>query len=303
MSHAQSMRDSFFDRLYEIARKDRTVILVSADMGAPSLDKFRRDLAPQFVNVGIAEANMITVAAGLALSGKKVFTYAIAPFATSRCHEFIKVDVSLMNLPVVILGVGAGFGYDDSGPTHHTTEDISIMRVLPNLQLLSPSDSRMAAAFADVAYKSGKPTYIRLDRHILPTLPREDLRFTAGCREIRKGQDTCLVATGNMVHRAMEVHEALRGAVGVIDLYRLKPLGKGLPDLLRKYRTIVSLEEHLLDGGLGSILAETIADSALTVRLKRIGLDRYLYEYGGRQNIQEVCGLDVGSICRIIRGK
>lgn len=302
MSHAQTMRDSFFDRFYEIARRDRNVILVSADLAAPSLDKFRRDLGGQFVNVGIAEANMIAVAGGLALSGKKVFTYALAPFATPRCYEFIKVEAGLMKLPIVVLGLGVGFSYDDSGPTHHTTEDISIMRALPNMEMLSASDSRMAAAFADLAYKSKKPTYIRLDRYVLPMLSREGMKFHAGFREVRQAKETCIVATGNMVHRAMEVHEAMQGQVGVIDLYRLKPLAKTLPAVLRKYRTIISLEEHLLDGGLGSILAEIIADHCLPVRLKRLGIDRYLYDYG-RENMQTLCGLDVRSVCRAIKGK
>lgn len=126
-----TMRDAFLNRLYDIAKENRDIILISADMGAPALDKFRSDLSSQFINVGIAEANLVTIATGMALSGKKVFIYAIMPFVTSRCYEMIKVDLSLMNVPVTAIGVGAGFSYDDSGPTHHSTEDISIMRTLP----------------------------------------------------------------------------------------------------------------------------------------------------------------------------
>ena len=127
------MRDALFNRLYEIAKNDKDVVIVSADMGAPALDRFRRDLSNQFINTGIAEQNTILVSAGLTLGNKKVFAYAIAPFITLRCYEQIKIELAAMNIPVTLIGVGAGFSYDDSGPTHHTLEDLSIMRVLPNI--------------------------------------------------------------------------------------------------------------------------------------------------------------------------
>jgi len=165
-----SMRDAFFDQLYKIAKENRDVVIVSADMGAPSLDKFRRDLGMQFFNVGIAEQSMVTVATGLALEGKKVFIYAIMPFATLRCYEPIKVNLSLMNLPVTIVGVGAGFSYDDSGPTHHATEDITVMRVLPNMTILNSSDSVMAAKLAEMSCQMSSPNYVRLDREALPPI-------------------------------------------------------------------------------------------------------------------------------------
>ncbi|MFC1809829.1 transketolase family protein, partial [Candidatus Omnitrophota bacterium] len=219
-----TMRDAFFDSLYEIARKDKNVIIVSADMGAPSLDKFRENLAEQFVNVGIAEANMVTVATGLALGGKKVLIYAIMPFVTSRCYEFLKVDVSLMNIPITIVGVGPGFGYDDSGPTHHCTEDISIMRALPNMTILSPSDSVMTSAFARFVCKHENPSYIRLDRQVQPILYDAKKQFKNGCYKLRKGDDICILATGNMVHRALEVAELLSEQsikASVVDVYIL----------------------------------------------------------------------------------
>jgi transketolase len=159
-----TMRDSFFDTLYKIARRDPDVMLVDADMGAPSLDKFRRDMPAQFVNVGIAEQNAISVAAGLTLGGKKAFAYAIAPFITLRCYEQIKVNMCSMKIPVACVGVGAGFSYEDSGPTHHTTEDIAIMRALPNMTIFNVSDNIMASACAKIAYEYESPLYVRLDR-------------------------------------------------------------------------------------------------------------------------------------------
>lgn len=302
-----SMRDAFFNNLYKIARKDKDVTIVSADMGAPSLDQFRTDLKGQFVNVGIAEHNMVTVATGLAMSGKKVFIYAIMPFVTSRCYEMIKVDLSLMNIPVTAVGVGAGFSYDDSGPTHHSTEDISIMRSLPNMTILNSSDSIMAGKFAGMACKLPGPSYVRLDRKIFPDIYNKGEDFNKGASVLKKGRDIWIIATGNMVHRAVEVSAELAGHsvnTGVIDLYRLKPVNEKLIiDAIKNSKGVVTIEEHLLMGGLGSIVAETLADNAINLPVKRIGIrDRYYYAYGGRDNIQRIAGLDRESIVQTILG-
>lgn len=300
-----SMRDAFFNRLYEIASKDRNIIVVSADFGAPSLDKFRRDLGSQFVNVGIAEQTMITIATGLALSGKKVFVYALMPFATLRCYELTRVDISLMNTPVTIVAVGAGFSYEDSGPTHHSTEDIAVMRVLPNMTILSPSDSRMAAEFAEMACKLSGPSYVRLDREVLPIIHDQDGNFSDGLTCHRAGKDLCIISTGNMVHRAFEVSSRLAEHsidAGVIELYRLKPINERL--LLKNVeqsKRIATLEEHFIIGGIGSAVAEILTDHGKTTPLKRIGIrDKYYYAYGGRNNILSVCGLDTPTVTRTI---
>lgn len=292
-----SMRDAFFDTLYEISKKDRNVIVISADMGAPSLDKFRRDLTPQFINIGIAEDNMVTVAAGLALSGKKVYIYAIMPFVTSRCYEMLKVDLSLMDIPITAVGVGAGFSYDDSGPTHHSTEDIAIMRALPNMTILNSSDSVMAAKFAELSYKLPGPSYVRLDREKLPLIYKRNDDLSSGVTFFRNGSDICIISTGNMVHRALEIAAKLEKYsidVGVIDLYRLKPVNKELLlESIEKTKSIVALEEHLVAGGIGSIIAEIMVDNNKVRPLKRIGIeDKYYYAYGDRKNIQSLCGLD-----------
>jgi len=300
-----SMRDAFFNKLYEIAKRDRNVIIISADMGAPALDKFREDLTEQFINVGIAEQNMITVAIGLALSGKKVFTYAIMPFASLRAYELIKVSVSLMKIPVTIVGVGSGFSYDDSGPTHHATEDISVMRTLPNMTILNSSDSLMAERFAEISYRIEVPCYVRLDREVLSTIHTSTDDFSRGLIGLKKGKDICIIATGNMVHQALEVSGKLTQKsidAGVLEIYRLKPLNT---ELLLEYITqakrLVTLEEHLLSGGFGSAIAEILVDNAKSIPLKRIGInDKYYYAYGGRRNIQSLCGLDVDSVTKTI---
>ena len=301
----KSMRDAFFDRLYEIARNDRNIILVSADMGAPSLDKFRKDLGSQYLCVGIAEQNMITVATGLTLSGKKAYTYAIMPFATLRCYEIIRVDLSIMNLPVTIIGVGAGFSYDDSGPTHHSTEDISAMRALPNITILNASDSVMAAEFAEISYRLPGPSYVRLDRQVLPIIYEQGTDFSEGSVQHKLGKDVTIIATGNMVHSAFGIADKLEEQsiyAGIIDLYRLKPINAAL--LLKQIgnsEKVVTIEEHFLDGGMGSAVAEVLVDNDSAIPVKRFGIqDKYYYTYGGRSNIQSVCGLDIETVTQAV---
>jgi len=217
----------------------------------------------------------------------------------------IKVDLSLMNIPVTIIGVGAGFSYDDSGPTHHCTEDIAIMRVLPHMTILNSSDSIMAAKFAGMSYKMSGPNYVRLDRETLPPIYNQDDNFSDGLSNLSPGEDICIIATGNMVHRAFDVANKLKEhsiEAGVIDLYRIRPINEELLlDSIEKLKRIVTLEEHLLAGGIGSAVAETLIDNDKTMSLKRIGIrGKYYYAYGGRNNIQSQCGLDTDSVSKMI---
>jgi len=302
MAQPISIRDAFFDSLYDIAKADKNVIFVTADCGAPSLDKFREDLKEQYYTVGIAEQNMIAVAAGLALEGKIPYTYAIAPFASLRCYEQIKVNLSCMNLPVTVVGVGAGLAYDIMGPTHHATEDISIMRALPGLAIYNPSDSTMSAALAGITHRSPGPKYVRFDRGDLPSIYADkDMDFTSGLCHLKKGSDLCIIATGVMVHKALEVAEIMRSQsidAGVVDLYRIKPVDeKALLGLMDEYANIVTLEEHFVIGGIGSLVSEFACDNGKAVKVKRLGLcNEYYFEYGGRERLHQLCNLDTKSI-------
>lgn len=296
------MRDAFFNSLYDIAKKDKRVILITADCGAPSLDKFREELSSQYFTVGIAEQNMISIAAGLALDGKIVYTYAITPFASLRCYEQIKVDVCCMGLAVTILGLGAGFAYDIMGPTHHATEDISIMRALPDITIFNPSDSIMAGNFARLSYELPGPKYIRFDRGSIPFLySNKKVDFSKGLIHLKRGQDLCIITTGIMVHLALKVADKLSKYsinCGIIDVYQLKPIDKKLIlEIVDSYKYILTLEEHFLTGGLGTAISEILCDNERNVRIKRLGIcDRYYFEYGGRRHLHKLCGLDKQSI-------
>lgn len=297
MSRQTDIRDAFFDELYEIAREDDSVIFMTADMGAFSLERFRRDFPDRYINVGIAEQNMVSVAAGMAMEGKKVFIYAIIPFVTLRCLEQIKVDLCVMNLPVTIVGAGAGFTYSSDGPTHHAIEDVSVMRALPGMTIYSPSDQVTAQAAVRAAHQARGPVYVRLDKGSWPLAQKEWEQLTDSFSLLRSGSKLLIIATGHMTHVAVQVAESLRARgldPGVMELFRLKPIDGKIVDIVREYAQVITLEEHTLPGGMGSAVLETLADSGVMVPVKRFGIpDRYPHTYGDREWLTGSVGLNV----------
>ncbi len=307
MANNITQRDAFWDRIYEIAETNRDVVIISADMGAPSLDKIRKNLPSQFINTGIAEQNTITLAAGLSMTGKKVFTYAIAPFITLRCLEQIRVECSIMKIPITIVGVGGGFGYEDSGPTHHIIEDMAIMRAMPDIVINNVTDNVMAKAFADISCNLKKPNYVRLDRQILPQIYNENDRFDRGLSVLKKGRDFYIISTGCMTSVALEIIKEFAyetDKIGLIDLYTLPINEKELIKSIDSVKKIITIEEHFLPGGLGSAVCETLIDNNINIPVKRIGLVHdigYSYIYGGREIIRQHYGIDKKSIIQKIK--
>lgn len=301
-----SQRDAFWTKIYEIALKDRDIVIVSADMGAPALDRVRKDIPSQFINAGIAEQNAIVLASGLSMSGKRVFAYAIAPFITLRCLEQIRVQNAMMKTPLTIVGVGAGFGYEDSGPTHHIIEDIAIMRSLPDITIYSITDSVMASAVAGITCYSRGTNYVRLDRKILPSIYSDQTDFSKGIEVLKESRECYIVATGSMVHMAIEISMNLKNKgfdIGVIDVYKL-PINESLfIEAIKNVDRVVTIEEHFLPAGFGSAVCETLIDNELLIPVKRIGIhhnDGYCYKYGGRDEIRTYYGIDMDSIEKTI---
>jgi transketolase len=306
--NSSTQRDAFWNTVYHSAKLDRNIVVVTADMGAPALDRIRRDLAGQFVNVGIAEQNAITLAAGLVLTGKNVFTCAIAPFITLRCLEQIRVEGAIMRIPINLVGVGAGFGYEDSGPTHHLIEDIAVMRAFPNITLHSITDNLMAKYVAKkLCATSTNANYVRLDRRTFPDIYTQDTDFSKGFSVVKQGTDAYIFATGCMVHTALDITKQLKKSgvsIGVVDVFTLPIDGKSLAPIVRKMKKIVTLEEHFMAGGFGSAIGEFLNDHEINIPYKRLGLpmDRgYCYEYGGRETIREYYGLDKRSLTKKIK--
>jgi transketolase len=297
-----AMRDALLERIWQAMAKDRKIFFTSADFGAPILDRIRADFPDRFVNVGIAEQNLINVSAGLALEGYTVFAYAIAPFITMRCYEQIRTSLALLSevrtMNVTLIGVGAGYSYVVSGPTHQCYEDLTIMRALPNFRVLSPSDHVSAGAIFNRCIGTSGPKYLRFDAQVLPVLyqpgePDLDIGFHIH----RRGKQVCLLATGYMLHTALNVAEALTAdghSVGVIDLFDISNFAADqLQSVLSSYAAIVTMEEGFRGrGGVDAMIFEFIARRGLTARMLNIGVEGgYRFELGSRTELHEQAGI------------
>lgn len=294
-------RDVFIESIFEAAKINRDIYFLNADLGAQALDIFREELPEQFIHVGISEQNMIDVAAGLALEGKTVYVYAMAPFVSLRCFEQIKVTLASMNLPVTIIAVGVGWSYAPAGPTHYATEDISCMRSLANIEIYNPCDTQAVKQLAALTYNDPKLRYVRLDRQALADIYTEGQDISAGLVEIKSGKELCIVSHGNMLEPALELAAELTEnglSVGVVDAYRIKPLSNEVvTQLFSPYSAIVVWEEHFLSGGLGSVITEVLADALLLKPVLRVGIeDHYYLENGNREQLHKLAGIDFDSV-------
>ena len=281
LNQTSSQRDAFFTRIYEMMKHDKDILIVVADMSTPVFDKVREDFPHRFFNVGISEQQAILLASGLAKEGKKVFVYAISTFMIMRCYEQIRVSQGVMKFPITIVGVGSGYSYDDSGPTHHMLEDISIMRVLPHMTIHSISDNVMARRVAEESVEMNTPNYVRFDRHIRPDIYKDDDDFSFGYNVLEEGTDGYFISTGIMTDMAIQHYD---GRLGIIDLHTIPCHESSLSEIIQD-KKVITLEEHFLPGGLGSYVLEIISDNDLNTKVRRIGLKQaYIYRYGGRQD-------------------
>lgn len=279
------MRDAVFDTIYSIANIDSSVILIVADTDAFGIRKFKKDFPDRFFNIGVAEQNMINVACGLALSGKKVFVCSLAPFATFRCFEQIKANMCGMNLSICIVGLGIGLSFGFDGPTHQTTCDIGIMSNLPELSIYNPSDFASAKYCVKDAYSKGKPSYIRVDKGEFKSFYSDDCDFAYGFSVIKDGSNNVVVSTGICTQYAMSFEHSAK----VVDLFRIKPLNKEmLLNTIMVSDRIITYEEHVSNSGIGSIIANILAEAGVGIPLKKIALpEEQCFIYGDREYLHK----------------
>jgi len=305
----RAMRDALLERIHRAMASDRDIFFVSADFGSPVLDRIRGDYPERFVNVGIAEQNLINISAGLALEGYKVFSYAIAPFITMRCFEQIRVSLALLSkirpMNVNLIGVGAGYSYVVSGPTHQCYEDITLMRALPNFQVMSPADHITAESLFDRCVNELGPKYLRLDAQVLPVI-YGDLApdITNGFNVHRRGETLCCVATGYMLHTAFAVADRLLEIgvkVGVVDLFDLaRFMSDNLRQELLPYQAVVSMEEGFAGrGGLDALLYNFMGHNGIDAKLLNIGVEGgYRFDLGTRAELHEQVGIGPEVVAR-----
>jgi transketolase len=297
------MRDTFIESLRRRAIKNPEVILLTADLGFGVMDKFRSDVPQQFINVGIAEQNMIGLATGLSFQGYEVFCYSIGNFPTFRCLEQIRNDALYHEANVRIVSVGGGYSYGPLGMSHHMTEDVAIMRALPGMGVYTPSTLQEVHKIGEELEKQAGPAYIRLDKGFAEIEVSEALESIPLWSTVRDGTDVTLVTYGSLLSEVLAAAVTLEHhsiSTRVISAAKLAPISLEAVALeLSDARLIVSVEEHSSTGGLGTILAEALSQSAARPRLLRLHAGESINtKVGSQVFMRRTVGLDSASIAQ-----
>lgn len=292
------MRNAFAVEITALAKDDPRLVLLCGDIGNRLFDKYKEQYPDRFFNCGVAEANMVSVAAGLALSGLRPVAYTITSFMTVRCLEQIRLDVCYQNLPVTLVGVGSGLGYASLNATHHSCEDMAMLRAIPNMTVVCPADPVETRLALRAALKHPGPVYIRMGKKGEPIVHKEPPPFEIGKGIVlRSGENIGLVSTGTMLPAVLETADNLQKqslSVGVVSFHTVKPLDQDLlANLFTSCSLVVTIEEHSVLGGLGGSIAEWLTNQrSQKGRLLRIGTDdRFLYEAGEQDHARACYGL------------
>ena len=303
----ESQRDEFIKVIYKRAKKDKNICILSADFGAPALDIFIKELPSQFYHLGISEQNMIDVAIGLALKGKKVFCYAMAPFISLRCLEQHKT-AGLMNLPIVTLVAGVGLGYADAGPTHYATEDYGALGSLINSKVYTISDGKMSAELSNKLCTKTEYCFVRMDRNVTPILKKNITKseINNGFRYLSKGKNICVISRGYMSYKTSIIFEKYKFSkkFTLIDLFKSKPLPLAFKNILKKYKKIIIIDEQVERSSIGLPISHFILKYNIYSKVICLNLDeKYVFENGGRDRLLSLSGLSEFNIRKTIEKK
>lgn len=300
------MRDTYLNTLYGLAAKDNDVVSMVADNGLIVYDDFRRDFPERYFNFGISEGNMVAAAAGMASCGKIPFIYTIGAFLAYRAYEFIRDDVCLQNQNVKIVGIGTGMTYSTLGPTHHTTEDIGLLRGLPNLTVFSPATKKELSWIMQETYRIKGPVYIRLgnnkEEHYMGNPAFEMGKPSV----VHEGKDLTIFTTGVILNEVMKVYEMLKRdgvEAQIVSVHTLKPMDtKAVAGLAAKTKRIAVVEEHNVISGLYSALAEALVEEQVNIPVLKIGLeDVFAKGYGNFGNVRKANKLDSCAIFESVK--
>lgn len=302
------MRDTFVKTLLEIAKKDKRVYIVTGDLGFGVLRPFWEELPDRIINAGIAEQNMTSIAAGLALQGKIVYTYSIGNFPTLRCIEQIRNDCAYHDANVKVVCVGGGFVYGSLGMSHHATEDIAMMRSLPNVTVVAPGDLVEAACATKAIYETPGTCYLRLGRGGEKQIHESIDDFRIGkAIKIQDGEKIAVFSTGAIFDEVDEACKVLskEGIVPTVYTFpTVKPIDKEvILQCASKYDAIITVEEHNLSGGFGSAVAEVLAeDTSVKAKLVRVALDdRYSCIVGSQKYLRQQYSIDSKAIIEKVK--
>jgi transketolase len=299
------MRNTFSEALYQAASANPDVYIVVADISpVGSMEKFSKQYPERFINVGVAEQSMIGICAGLALKGCQPFAYTIATFALYRPFEMVRDDLCYQNLPVTVVGMGAGIIYSTLGGTHHTQEDIAIAGAIPNMQIIAPCDpAECTQATRYCAAQKKGPIYLRIGKAGEPNYTDKavDPWVFGKLRYIKRGSDVCILSYGVIMQKAMQLAERFEAkgkSVSVVSCHTLKPIDViGVKNALMQHSQVVVIEEHAPQGGLASSVKQIAWDVQARCRLDTFTLqDAFIHNYGSHDDLLAAHGLELGAI-------
>jgi transketolase len=296
------MRNAFAAEMTELASTHSNLVLLSGDIGNKLFDKFKAIDSRRFFNCGVAEANMMGVAAGLALCGLRPVVYTITPFTTTRCFEQIRVDACYHEAPVIIVGTGSGLSYAELGPTHHSLEDMAILRTLPGMRVIAPCDASELRMALRAALKEDGPVYIRIGKKGEPAMHQQAPDFRIGrAIVLRPGKDVTLLAAGTIMPEVVEAADRLATmgiSAEVVSFHTVKPLDSDYLAIANsRFRLMATIEEHGCIGGLGAAVAEWRADNDATTPMLRFGTpDEFMHEVGTQDYARTKYGLRAEAI-------
>jgi transketolase len=303
------MRKTCLDTVYELAKRDPRVFFVGSDLGVGTLSRFRDEMPGRFLMEGVSEANIIGLAAGLAMEGKIPYVHTIATFLTRRCFEQIVLDVGLHDVNVRLIGAGGGLVYAPLGPTHLAIDDLAIMRAVPNMTIIAPADAEEMRRAVELTLEHDGPVYIRMAKGGDPIVTPDAPPFAIGrARPIRAGRDALAVTTGVTLQVALDAARTLaaeRLDLAVLHVPTVKPLDRpAILEAIAAVPAVVTIEEHTLMGGLGSAVAEIIADAGIAPprRFTRIGIpDVFPEGYGSQASLMAACGITADAVAHAVR--
>ena len=280
------IRDAFFQEIANYALNDPDFIIITNDMDAFALAEFKSKYPERFINSGVAEQNMVNIAAGLASAGKKVLIFGILSFISTRCLEQIKLNICGMNLPVIIVGIGPGLSFSFDGPTHHATNDITIMRQLPELRILNPNDENTASAAATIALDFSAPTYVRLDKGQFYSKGFDEKKINDGLVIIKSDYKKLILITGTVFKQLDDVLTKLNKDIdfySIVNIVQIQPIPKSLIELLSVAEKVIIIEENSMSGGILNLISEIIVQQKFKTEVDYVTLQqKQFFSYGTR---------------------
>ena len=292
------MRNTAAKLIHQYCKDNEDGYLIAGDAGYGVWDSFKDELPNQYINPGINEAACIGLAAGMALSGHKVFYYNIIPFVLMRCYEQVRLDICYQNLPVVLIGIGSGITYAPAGMTHYSIEDIALAKTMPNLTIISPSDPVQTKKAVEYSLKNDNPTYIRISRSGEPTLFDEDVDITKPIY-LKEGTKKAIIFHGSIVDEVIESAKELE-EVSIISFPMISPFDAvEVKNILSKYDTVYVVEEHFEDGGLGTILNDFVMKNKVEVNIEKIAIkNHYIHDIGSCNYLRGIFKIDSKNIIK-----